>query len=76
MPTQQWSDVVIQKEAGHRLGSVKWQVGRWKAERESEKVALVEDFDAVVIGAGQAGLCASYELKQRGLKHVRRHNLF
>ena len=27
-------------------------------------------YDAVVIGAGQAGLSASYHLKRRGLSHV------
>ena len=30
----------------------------------------VETYDAVVIGAGQAGLSASYHLKRRGLSHV------
>jgi cation diffusion facilitator CzcD-associated flavoprotein CzcO len=30
----------------------------------------VEIYDAVVIGAGQAGLSASYHLKRRGLSHV------
>ncbi|GAA4735677.1 NAD(P)-binding domain-containing protein [Nocardioides endophyticus] len=30
----------------------------------------METYDAVVIGAGQAGLSASYHLKRRGLSHV------
>jgi len=30
----------------------------------------VEDLDAVVIGAGQAGLSASYHLQRRGISHV------
>jgi len=31
---------------------------------------LTESHDAIVVGAGQAGLAASYYLKQRGIKHI------
>jgi putative flavoprotein involved in K+ transport len=35
-----------------------------------DSAAVPERFDAVVIGGGQAGLSASYELTQRGVDHV------
>ncbi|MHA1554016.1 MAG: FAD-dependent oxidoreductase, partial [Alphaproteobacteria bacterium] len=30
----------------------------------------MESTQAIVVGAGQAGLAASYELKQRGVDHI------
>src|SRR4051794_24721899 len=43
---------------------------RGKHPARSRCSPIVETYDAVVIGAGQAGLSASYHLKRRGLSHV------
>ena len=37
---------------------------------EHMQINHVANYDAIVVGAGQAGLAANYHLKQRGLKHI------
>ena len=61
------ADVVIHKDGAHEVTAIDEAPGRWAEERE--KMAL-EEFDAVVLGAGQAGLCAAYYLQRAGLRYV------
>ena len=49
--------VTVERHAGH-------------TDRGGRRCADVEELDSVVIGAGQAGLSASYHLKRRGIDHV------
>ena len=74
LPVEAWSDVVLVKagvdEGGipqHRLEGVQWQVGKWAAHRRK---ASLETMPCVIVGGGQAGLCASYYLQQAGVRHA------
>ena len=68
LPVATWSDVVLHK-AGvdadgvpqHHLTRIEWHDGRWAAQQAS---TCIEELPALVVGGGQAGLCASYYLQQ------------
>lgn len=49
--------------AGHAITEVQHQ-HKWKA---AQATMVVEDTECVVVGAGQAGLCTSYHLTQKGV---------
>ena len=62
LPVERWSDVVLRKAgvdaAGvpqHHLVGIDWRDGRWRAHRARMHI---EELPAVVVGGGQAGLCA------------------
>lgn len=74
-PVEAWSDVVLHKAgvdaAGvpqHHVVRVEWHGGRWAAHRAATRID--DSLKTVVVGGGQAGLCASYFLQQAGVAHV------
>lgn len=73
LPVAGWCDVVICK-AGvdatgvpqHHLTAIEWHEGRWA---DHQARMHVKELPALVVGGGQAGLCASYYLQQAGVEH-------
>ena len=66
LPVEGWCDVVIEKDAAHHVTSVNWQ-DKWL----HKKAALtIEATHTLVIGGGQAGLCAAYYLGERSVPHI------
>ena len=66
-PVEGWCDIVLSKDEQHHFPTLERTPGRWQAYKASMQI---ERTDTVVIGASQAGLSASYFLKQRGVEHV------
>ena len=67
LPVKNSADVVLQKDAEHQFCGLEFHAGRWPAAREAMQV---ENTGTVVVGAGQAGLCAAYYLQQAGSSYV------
>ena len=74
-PVEGWSDVVLHKAgvdgAGvpqHHVVELEWHHGRWASHRAATRIE--KGLRAVVVGGGQAGLCASYYLQRVGVAHV------
>jgi pyochelin synthetase len=66
-PVKSFADVVISKDAGHQFCKLEIHEGRWPAARDAMQV---EDTGTVIVGAGQAGLCAAHYLQQAGSRYV------
>ena len=70
LPTQDWiepvresCDVVLAKDKAHGIASMATP-GGWRAAQAS---MVAQELDAVVVGAGQAGLSAAYHMKREGV---------
>lgn len=67
LPVKDAADVVIKKDAEHQFCGLEFHPGRWPAARDAMQV---EDTGTVIVGAGQAGMCAAYYLQQAGSRYV------
>ena len=56
-------DVVLAKDKAHGIASMATP-GGWRAAQAS---MVAQELDAVVVGAGQAGLSAAYHMKREGV---------
>lgn len=65
-PVHTWCDFLLTKDASHQFSALKHLPGRWAAKQVQMQIT---ELDAIVIGAGQAGLCEAYYLKQSGLHY-------
>ena len=61
------ADLVVHKDGAHQITAVDDASGRWA---DARSAMTLEELDAVVMGAGQAGLCAAYYLQRAGLRYV------
>ena len=67
LPVKTFADVVISKDTDHQFCGLEIRPGCWATARD---VMQVEDTETVVVGAGQAGLCAAFYLQQAGSSYV------
>ena len=61
-----WCDLVLEKDAEHHVKPPIWQL-KWSAKQAA---TLIEATHTLVVGGGQAGLCASYYLREKRVPHV------
>ena len=67
LPVKGLADIVVSKNANHQFCGLQVHPGRWAAVRRTMEV---EDTGTVVVGAGQAGLCAAHYLQEAGSSYV------
>ena len=66
-PVEGWSDYVLEKDDEHHVTRFDRFPGRWT---KFQKSVRVEHTVAVVVGASQVGMSASYHLKEKGINHI------
>ena len=62
-----WSDYVLEKDDSHHFTRFDRSPGKWASFQKSVKI---EHTVAVVLGASQVGMSASYHLMQKGIPHI------
>ena len=66
-PVKDVADVVIVKDSNHQISEMTLHPHRWPAARDCMQT---ENTGTVIVGAGQAGLCAAHFLQQAGASYV------
>jgi uridine kinase len=77
LPVMQHSDIVLKKDANHHIEAVRWQTGRWAAQRarqivEEAEVAIVSEPGTAMPPAlgSQGRQCVELEASGEGAKKV------
>ena len=67
LPVKDSADVVLEKDAAHQFCGIEIHDRRWPTARDAMQTT---DTGTVIVGAGQAGLCAAHYLQKAGSDYV------
>ena len=68
LPVRHRADTVVHKDRDHHISHLQIK-GKRPQHYGCPTASLPVDIPAIVVGAGQAGLCASFYLQQNGIDH-------